>query len=155
MPPGRGFKQPLPSLPDAPAEIVGLNAATKLHPPVGPGPLHRIAQHHDQLDRRVINPDPLHRPWPIGVDRRGLAPHPPIAPIKVPMIRSVIACRPVERLVIKKMNLFHIGEANPRMVAQMLEQRGGAGLLRAYDDEIDPSFVTLAGNGLHWELKTR
>jgi len=52
------------------------------------------------------------------------------------MIGAVVGIAPVLRLVVEVVDLLHLREIAAVAVAQVVEQRRGAGLLRAGDHEI-------------------
>ena len=145
MAPGVGVEQPLATLADTPGEGFSLGPPRILHAPMRPRPLHGIAQHQDQLHGRVVGADALQAVGPVAVDRRRLAARPAIGRREMGVVIAIVRGRPVAGVVVEEMEFLVVRPRHVRVVAQVVEQRRGAALLGAGDQEIDAG---RAGHGL-------
>ena len=105
--------------------------------PLREGARHRIAQHQDDLDVRVVAHQPPDRRAPIERDGRRLAAHPIVFGVKR-IERAVIRRLPIERLVVEEMRFLLARHLQGGMQPQQRIERGGARFLRTADDESEP-----------------
>ena len=140
---GLGLEEALAAPADAPVKGLGLRAPGGLHAPVGPGSLNRVAQEENQAHAWAGGGDPFQRAGPVDVDGRGLDTH--TGPVrKVGGVGGKVWRGSRRVLDVEGVDLLDVGADKGGIVAQIVEQGGGAGLLGADDDEVDGPFR------LHW-----